>query len=267
VFEPTIAGFGSSDVIDWSGTVTSAVYASGTLTLLDGSAKLAKLELAGNFTGESFLVTSVENETQISLYNVPGNAPPVITAPATLSAVSGASTPIPGVSIADSDANSAHETLTVVLIDTYGLLSANKSAPGGGGVISGSGTKDLLIQGSLTQVNADLTSLTFTSTTVGPDSILIAANDGRGGTDNATIAVTVGSGGHEGTSSGGTAPPDFAAEWLRSLYWENLAGQSSAAVADTSWGSRMALMPPSDAMACPGGMPFIDYQHAHGFPL
>jgi len=39
VFLPTITGFGSSDAIDYAGTVTSASYSSGNLTLFNGSAR------------------------------------------------------------------------------------------------------------------------------------------------------------------------------------------------------------------------------------
>ena len=43
----------------------------------------------------------------------------------------------------------------------------------------------------LAQVNADLATLKFKSGAAGTDSIVVATNDGRGGTDNQVIAVTI----------------------------------------------------------------------------
>ena len=46
--------------------------------------------------------------------------------------------------------NTAGEVFTVTLSDSNGDLSANTSAPGGGGTINGSGTTSLTIMGTLT---------------------------------------------------------------------------------------------------------------------
>ena len=53
-FVPMIAGFNASDAIDFAGTATHASYAGGVLTLYDGTAAVATLNLAGDYAGESF---------------------------------------------------------------------------------------------------------------------------------------------------------------------------------------------------------------------
>src|SRR6185437_9720551 len=84
-----------------------------------------------------------------------------------------------------SDADSAGETLTVFLFDTGGTgsLAAKTSATGGGGTISGSGTSALQITGTLTQVNADLLTLTDTQAvnSASTDVISMFATDSRSG--------------------------------------------------------------------------------------
>src|SRR5262249_39380846 len=62
---------------------------------------------------------------------------------------------------------------------------------GGGGTISGNDTTSVVISGTLDEVNADLSTLSYTGTVAGADVIDIAANDGNGGTDSKTIDVTV----------------------------------------------------------------------------
>jgi hypothetical protein len=51
VYDPTLIGFGATDVIDYAGTITTISYSSGAgnLTLLDGSATVATLHLKGNY--------------------------------------------------------------------------------------------------------------------------------------------------------------------------------------------------------------------------
>ena len=67
-FTPTLVGFNANDVIDYQGTVTSAVYDStgantGTLTLYDNSAVVGSLNLAGNYSGDTFYAAAVSSGT------------------------------------------------------------------------------------------------------------------------------------------------------------------------------------------------------------
>src|SRR5204863_116803 len=91
--------------------------------------------------------------TATSTANV--NAPPVITRSTPIQVQQNQASPVSGVSIADADATGAGETITVRLGDTNGLLSATTGASGGGGTITGAGTKNLTMQGTIAQVNAD----------------------------------------------------------------------------------------------------------------
>ncbi len=97
---------------------------------------------------------------------------------------------ITGVSVSE-NGNTSGEIFTVTLTDTHGDLSANTSLTGGGGTITGSGTKDLIIQGTLSQVYSDLGTLTDTDGTAGSDTIKVNATDNFGHVaSQQTIAVT-----------------------------------------------------------------------------
>ncbi len=65
-FLPTITGFNASDAIDFSGTVTSTSYSAGVLTLFNGATAVARLNLAGDYTGQSFAANMVGGLAQIS---------------------------------------------------------------------------------------------------------------------------------------------------------------------------------------------------------
>ena len=98
---------------------------------------------------------------------------------------------ITGTSVSESGSTSS-EIFTVTVSDTHGILSATTSAAGGGGTITGTGTNDLVIQGTLTQVNADLTTLTDKNSTAGTDNITVTTKDGFGNSaPSQTIDVTV----------------------------------------------------------------------------
>jgi len=121
------------------------------------------------------------------------NVPPSINVPEAVIAVVNQAAQVSSISISDSDAATHNETITVTLSDTYGFLSATTSTSGGGGTISGVGTTTLMVSGLLSQVNADLSTLTYTGNTISSDTITINASDGRtNGTAPAkTLPVTV----------------------------------------------------------------------------
>jgi hypothetical protein len=121
------------------------------------------------------------------------NAPPVISAPDSITVQQGHALRIDEVGVSDVDAASVNERITVSLTDSYGLLSATPHAAGGGGTISGDSTTRLTIAGTLAQVNADLTTLTDKETSSKPDKIVVNASDDRGGSAlPQTILVSVG---------------------------------------------------------------------------
>jgi hypothetical protein len=95
----------------------------------------------------------------------------------------GTATSIAGVSLTESG-NTSGETFTVVLVDSNGVLSAN------GGIASNFG-HTLTISGPLSQVNADLATLSDTDGAVGSDTITLNASDSFNNSAAAqTIAVT-----------------------------------------------------------------------------
>jgi hypothetical protein len=113
------------------------------------------------------------------------NGPPVVAAAATATVQLNHATPIGGVSLSETG-NTSGETFTVTLTDANGDLAAT------GEGVSGSGTTDLTITGSLGQVNADLATLTDTDASSSPDTITINASDSLGNTaTQKQIAVTV----------------------------------------------------------------------------
>ena len=189
-----ILDFNGSDAIDFVGTATTASYAGGALTLYDGTAAVATLNLAGDYAGESFNTSpvSVENGlasgTEISLDPNSGDDPPGVEAPMEETASTGEPLAISSVGITDSTSGAS---LSVTLSDSGGFLTVTTNAPGGGGAITGSGGKNVTISGTLAQINADLSTLSYMSSTVGSDSILVSANDGLGGLADAEISVTV----------------------------------------------------------------------------
>ena len=99
---------------------------------------------------------------------------------------------ITGVSVSETNSTSG-ETFTVTLTDNNGALSVNTSATGGGGTITSSNSgHTLTIVGTLSQVNADLTTLTDNDTTPGTDNITVTATDSLGHSASPqTINVTV----------------------------------------------------------------------------
>jgi hypothetical protein len=92
--------------------------------------------------------------------------------------------PIIGVSLSESG-NTSGEIFTVTLLDSHGVLSATDTG-GVGNTVSSPGTT-LTISGTLTEVNADLATLTDTDGTAGTDNITVTATDGFG---NSTAAAT-----------------------------------------------------------------------------
>jgi T5SS/PEP-CTERM-associated repeat protein len=116
------------------------------------------------------------------------NGDPVITLPSTASIKAGQATSIAGVSLAESG-TTAGENFSATLTDTNGELSVS---PGSGASISGSGTTSLTVVGSLSQVNAALTTLADTEATTLSDTITLIARDSFGNTAGTkTIALTV----------------------------------------------------------------------------
>ncbi len=116
-------------------------------------------------------------------------ATPSITAPSSATVGLGQPWAVSGVSIAETAGNLSGETYTATLTDATGLLSATAS---GAASVTGNSSKDLVISGDLTDVNATLQSLTDTDSTNASDTIKINATDSfNNAATQQKIAVTV----------------------------------------------------------------------------
>jgi len=74
-FVPTIKGFNATDTIDYGGTVTSAQYASGVLSLYDGTSLVATLNIGSGYKNV-FSAQSIGNGSQTQINYLGGGAKP-----------------------------------------------------------------------------------------------------------------------------------------------------------------------------------------------
>ena len=172
----SIGGFGLDDVIDLVGITANgaSVNASNQLVVTEGGTTVAKLQLSGDNSGFYFLNLAGERRhgRHLSADHRDRRA-------GHHGASFGDSGRGPGghdqwVGLAETG-STVDETFTVTLADTNGVLSASGSG------VSGAGTTSLTITGSLTQVNADLATLTDTDGVTGSDTITLNASDSLGG--------------------------------------------------------------------------------------
>lgn len=115
------------------------------------------------------------------------NAHPTITVPGAQSAVSNVAKAITGTSLADTDGNTQTVTIATNHSGTVSLASLT------GLTGSGNGTNNLSYAGTIAALNTALATLTYTSATdyVGSETISIGTDDGAGGTDSDSVAITV----------------------------------------------------------------------------
>ena len=189
---------------------TNSSFTAGTITSIgaDSSSYTLQSTDAGDFIRVVVSTSDPGNSSASETSAVTGQvaAAPMISVPGAQTLSQGQSTAIPNVSVSETG-NATGETFTVTLTDTSGDLSANTLATGGGGTITGAGTTDLVISGTLGQLNADLTTLTDADATAGSDTITANATDSF---DNSattqTIGVTVTAGQNDNwiNASGGT---------------------------------------------------------------
>ena len=138
---------------------------------------------------------------QIPISDTTGTSTLAISAPLTITAQIGQTTPIPGIGITDG-ADVSGVTFEV-------LVTAKDGGPAAGGNATGSGTASLDIVGSLSDVNAALATVTVTEASAGfDDTITVGVGDSAEDvTAPRTIDVAVsgqlsitGTGGNEATS-------------------------------------------------------------------
>ncbi|WP_216850968.1 hypothetical protein, partial [Acidisphaera sp. L21] len=169
-----------------SGSGTKSLTITGALAAVNAS--LATLKDVDGTTGADTITLattdSFGNTAAAASVAVTVNGLPVLAVPAT--AVVGVGQPIPvnGLSLSETG-NTTGETFTVTLADTNGLLSATGTG------VTGSGTTNLTIAGTLAQVNTALASVTDNDPTTPSDTITLSAVDSFGNTTAASTSVTV----------------------------------------------------------------------------
>src|SRR4029077_15653072 len=180
----TATASGGGDTVTGAGTTSLTI--AGTLSQVNTD--LGTLKDTDSTAGADTITVNASdsfgNVATAKTIAVTANGAPVITVPGAQTVSVGAATAIAGVGVSESG-NSRGETFTVTLSDTNGHLSATGTG------VSGSGTTSLTIAGTLSQVTADLGTLSDTDSTAGPDTITLNATDSFGNkASQQTIAVT-----------------------------------------------------------------------------
>jgi hypothetical protein len=174
-----IAGFGSGDEIDLTVAGGSATVTSDgttpTLTLSGAPAVDVTLTPAG--AGSFSLAVTADQA-------------PVTTVPGSQFVEPGQVVSLGSVAVSDGDAVVYNETITVDLSDSSGLLSVTLAS---GATVTGNDSTDLQLSGTLKAVNAELSTLTYAAPANGAvtDTVAVATSDGRGGSNNQSIAITI----------------------------------------------------------------------------
>jgi T5SS/PEP-CTERM-associated repeat protein len=190
-----VLGFAQTDTIIVHNLITanSVNWRAGTLYVLDiAGAVVAAITMpaASNATAD-FQFSEIGSDATITI----GTPTPPVISPLTATPHSNIDLSTANVSVAVpigpiSDPGASPSTVVTVTVSSEtGGLTANTSAEGGGGTITGFGATALEIVGSLTQVNADLTTLTYTPEVPGTDTVTIAASDDSGLADTTSFTV------------------------------------------------------------------------------
>ena len=187
-----LSGFHGKDLLD----LTSITYAAGDMAVLASGNMLELLSSTSAVLWHVFLGTinygaatfyagsDGSGGTLVGMQ--PMNGPPLLTVPGTQTLMGAAKTAITGIQITDAYAGKYGDVVRVVVSDTSGNLFAAAH----GATLSGLGTSQLTLSGTLAQVNGALASLNYSATALGGDTISLHSS-ASGGTDDQTIAVTV----------------------------------------------------------------------------
>ena len=167
-----------------SGSGTTSLTITGSLNQVN--ADLTTLTDTDDTTGSDTIAVKASdsnggNASPASI-EIAVNEAPVTAAPTLVAVVTGQATAISGIILSEAG-NTSGETFTVTLADANGDLSATGSG------ISGSGTTNLTITGSLSQVNDALATLTDTDASTASDTITVNAIDSLGGEAPGAISV------------------------------------------------------------------------------
>src|SRR6185312_8766975 len=173
-----------------TGNGSNSLSISGTLSEVNAAlATLSDTDTAAGTDTITFNAVDVFGNTALQQTTaITVNGDPVVAPPGATTIGVGQAAAIAGASLSESGDTSG-ETFTVTVADTDGALSVSGA---GGGAVTGNGSNSLLINGTLSQVNAALATLSDTDTTAGTDTITFNAVDVFGNTAlQQTTAITV----------------------------------------------------------------------------
>ena len=195
----TVALVVGAGTLSAAASTSVSVLGSGTGTLtLQGSVSDINAELAsvgygaiGTFAGDTLDLTlsdgiAAATTRAIKLVAV---SDPLVFLPGNPLAVAGGTTPIDGLYVVQGVSESSLLPISVTLSDQGGLLTVSQL----GGVVTGSGTNTVVINGIAATINADLATLTFSGGTAGStapvlDTLTVTATE-YGATTVKTVAI------------------------------------------------------------------------------
>ena len=167
-----------------SGSGTNVLTISGSQTLIN--TELATLAINEANPGTDTVTFAAQDaagdkaqSTNIAITTV---ASPTIGAPASEAVTQNSIAALSGFSVGETG-SLPYESFTVTVSDTSGLLSATGSAAAGLGATS------ITVIGSLSQVNADLATLTLDDPNAGTDTLHMTVTDSLGGTSSQSVAI------------------------------------------------------------------------------
>ena len=173
-----------------SGSGTHSIAFAGSLAQLN--TELANLRYtAGDSGGADSIILDVWDQagveaTKTIAVSVVG---PSIAVPSSISTITGAPTPITGVSIADGSVSPNSGSLTLTLHAQHGTLGMTDAA---GNLLAGSGTAQISVTGTLAQINADLSHLSYNAGSASTtDTIALDLVDPAGGHTTNAVSVAV----------------------------------------------------------------------------
>ena len=186
---------GGAGLLSVTGAGVAGVTGSGTDSLIiSGSLDQVNTDLAAltdteNPGSDSITITADDNLGNTagpSLIDVTSNPLVLsIAAPPTVTATTGVATPIPDVSLSE-PGSIAGETFTARVI-AHAIGPGSGLVTASGSDVSGSGTGELTVTGSLADVNAALATLSVSESAAGTDTLDIVATDSLG--DNPPISA------------------------------------------------------------------------------
>lgn len=174
-----------------TGSGTNSLTISGTVAQANSDLRTLAYQPNSGTTSDTITTTLADPTNGNATGTLAVSAGPVANAPPGLTVEQGNPTHVAGLSVSDNSGSASTETVTANLTDSNGILSANTATWNGGGAVTGSGTNNVTISGTLAQVNADLGTLTFTSGTAGSDTLAMAVTTNAGGSANASTSVDV----------------------------------------------------------------------------